>query len=478
MSQSLKKNFVYRSILTLSTYLIGLVTFPYVSRLLGVERIGLVNFVDNTINYFLLFATLGVNILGVREVAAAGNSVEARGRVFANILGMNLFFTLLTLAIYFVAVSAVPKLHQYAELFYVGAAKIVFSVFLVEWFFSGIEDFKYITLRSVAIKMLYVGAVFLLVRAQDDYALYFVLTVGVVVVNAVVNSIYIRRFVRFRLTDFFSRIYLKSNMALGFYAIMTSMYITFNVMFLGLVSSDTEVGYYTTAFKLYTIVLGIFSAFTTVMLPRMSALAASDDRECFGALVEKSFSALFTYCLPLAVCSIVLAPQIVFAFSGAGYEGAILPMRMIMGLVVVVGTAQILAVQVLMPMKRDRILLAASIAGALLSVVANVTLVSRLASVGTALVLIFSECAVTSVYLFYVRRNRILRFPTAEFFRNMLYAAPCGVICWLCGRYVEDPFAALGASAALAGVFWLVLHTALKTDAVMIFLKPLIARIK
>ena len=71
MSQSsIKKNFAYKSILTISTYLISFITFPYVARVLGVEHIGLVNFVDNTVNYFLLFATMGIGLLGVREIAA------------------------------------------------------------------------------------------------------------------------------------------------------------------------------------------------------------------------------------------------------------------------------------------------------------------------------------------------------------------------------------------------------------------------
>lgn len=478
MSQSLKKNFAYRSVLTLSTYLIGFITFPYVARVLGVEQIGLVNFVDNTVNYFLLFATLGVGILGVREIAAAEKNREHRGKVFANILGMNVVFTLLTLVAYFILIAAVPKLHQYTELFYVGAAKILFTAFLIEWFFSGVEDFRYITLRTVAIKTLYVVSVFLFVRGPGDYILYFVLTTCTVVLNAVVNMVYVRRFVSFKSCDFFCRTYLKPNLMLGFYAIMTSMYITFNVMFLGLASNNVEVGYYTTAFKLYTIVLGLFSAFTTVMMPRMSALIAKGDKECFGVMIGKSFSALFTYCIPLAVCSIVLAPQIIYALSGAGYEGAVLPMRMIMGLVLVVGTAQILAVQVLMPMKRDRILLAASVSGALLSVAANILLVPRLASIGTAFVLIGAECTVTAIYLVYVLKRRILPIPFGCFLRNVIYALPCGVICWLCGKYVGNPFAVLAVSGALSGLYWLILHVSLGTESVTVLLKPFFGKIK
>ena len=80
-SPSLKKNFIYKSILTLSSYLMAFITFPYVSRILGVERLGLVNFVDNTVSYFLLFATMGIGVLGVREIASVRDNLDKRNRV-------------------------------------------------------------------------------------------------------------------------------------------------------------------------------------------------------------------------------------------------------------------------------------------------------------------------------------------------------------------------------------------------------------
>ena len=278
---SIKKNFAYKSVLTLSNYLMNFITFPYVSRVLGVERIGLVGFVDNTVNYFLLFATMGVGLLGVREIASVKENRLQRSQVFSNILGLNLVFTLATLFVYLLCVTLIPKLNQYEELFYIGTAKILFTAFLIEWFFTGVENFRYITMRSMFIKLLYVIAVFIFIKDTDDYRLYFILTVGVVVINALINMIYVRRFIRFNFRGIRLRQYIKPNITLGIYALMTSMYLTFNVMFLGLVSNNTQVGYYTTAHKLYMVVLGFFSAFTNVMLPRMSSLLANGEKERF-----------------------------------------------------------------------------------------------------------------------------------------------------------------------------------------------------
>lgn len=454
MSQpSIKKNFAYKSVLTLSTYLINFITFPYVARVLGVERIGLVNFVDNTVNYFLLFATMGVGLLGVREIAAVKEDKKRRDQVYSSVLALNLLFTLVSLGIYLLCVVTIPKLCQYDELFYIGTAKILFTVFLVEWFFTGVENFRYITLRSILIKVLYIISVFLFVRDTSDYRLYFILTVGVVVLNALINQFYIRRLVRIRWRDIQLFKYLKQNVTLGIYALMTSMYLTFNVMYLGLMSNNMEVGYYTTAFKLYSVVLGFFSAFTNVMLPRMSSLLANGEKDRFQELVNRSFSVMATCCIPLILCSMILAPQIIYILSGPGYEGAILPMRIIMPAAFAVGMAQVLAIQVLMPMKKDKVLLVASIIGAVVSLLINLLVIPSLASAGSAIVLVCSEAVVTGTYVVYVLSHRLTWIPVGIIWKNVCYSLPVALVCWGCGRWIENEFVGVGCAVMVISVF-------------------------
>ena len=463
LQPSIKKNFAYKSVLTLSTYLINFITFPYVARVLGVERIGLVNFVDNTVNYFLLFATMGVGLLGVREIAAVKEDKKRRDQVYSSVLALNLLFTLVSLGIYLLCVVTIPKLCQYDELFYIGTAKILFTVFLVEWFFTGVENFRYITLRIILIKVLYIISVFLFVRDTSDYRLYFILTVGVVVLNALINQLYIRKFVRVRWNNIQLFKYLKQNVTLGIYTLMTSMYLTFNVMYLGLVSNNTEVGYYTTAFKLYSVVLGFFTAFTNVMLPRMSSLLANGEKDRFQELVNRSFSVMSTCCIPLILCSMIMAPQIVYILSGPGYEGAILPMRIIMPAAFAVGVAQVLAIQVLMPMKKDKVLLVASIIGAVVSLLINLLVVPSVKSVGSAVVLLCSEMGVTGMYVWYVLSQELILIPIKAIGKNVLFSLPSVVICLGCGRWIDNELLGVRCAVVLAGILWMLLQIIIRS---------------
>lgn len=460
---SIKKNFAYKSALTISTYLMNFITFPYVSRVLGVERIGLVSFVDNAVSYFLLFATMGVAILGVREIATVKENRNKCNRVYSNILGMNILFTIVTLIIYFAFIILVADFNRYKELFYVGGAKILFTAFLVEWYFTGIENFRYITIRSLLIKLLYVIAVFILIRTEDDYTLYFVLTVLVVIINAIINMVYIRKFVNLIKHELFSKKYIKQNLSLGIYSIMTSMYLTFNVMFLGFCSTNTEVGYYTTAFKLYSVILGFFTAFTNVMLPRMSSLLAEGEKERFQNLIDKSFEVMCTFSIPLILYSFVMAPQIIYTLSGSGYEGAILPMRIIMPAILFVGIAQVLAVQVLMPMHKDRVLFIASLFGATLSLLINLILVPHWYSIGSAIVLLCSEFVVTIVYLIYVLRVKLFDIRWKTIWINFVYSLPIVLICFICKTFVVNNYISVVLSIIFSLLCWGGIQICLKT---------------
>lgn len=458
MSESIKKNFAYRSILTVSSYLVALLTYPYVSRVLGVEYIGLVNFVDNTISYFLLFATMGVNILGIRETAYVKNDKKSLSNVFSNILGINIVFTTTTLAVFYVAVTLIPSFHQYDELFYIGSAKILFSAFLVEWLFTGIENFRYITIRTVIIKIIYAISIFLFIKDPSDYVTYFILTIGVVVVNSVINLIYSRNFIRINVRELISFKYLKADVQLGIYTIMTSMYLSFNVMFLGLSTNNTEVGYYTTAHKVYSVVLGLFSAFTSIMLPRMSSLLSKGDGDTFQQLIYKSFSAMSMFSVPMILCSVVLGPDIIYILSGPGYEGSVLPMRIIMPAVLFVGIAQVLAMQVIAPLKKDKVLLFASIIGASLSVVLNVLLVPNLKSVGSAIVLLSSEFVVTGTYMIYICRTKLIKVPIKIIGGDLLRSIPSVIVCIVCVECLENLFLRFFLAFFTSVSIWLIIN--------------------
>lgn len=402
---SLKYNILYKGLLTISNFLISFVTFPYVTRVLGVDCFGKVNFALNVVDFFLLFATMGVSIIGTREIAAVKNNARECDRVFSSILGMNVVFTVVVTIVFVIAIQIIPRFSQDKSLLYVGIAKILSTCFLIEWFYTGIEKFKYITIRSLIVRGAYVLIVFLLIRTSSDYKLYFVLTIAVVLINAVINFGFSGHIVTIVPSELWNFTFLRQNVILGIYSIMGSTYLTFNVMWLGLVSNDVQVGYYTTAFRLYGVAITMFGAFTAVMMPRMSALLANNYAAEFKRLLHKSLRMCLSYSIPIVTLGITFAPHIVKIVAGNGYDGAIFPMRIIMPAVFAVCLAQVIALQIIVPLKNDRILLIASIVGATVAITLNLAIVRNLGALGSALTLVLSEFSVTMVYIIHWKRK-------------------------------------------------------------------------
>lgn len=453
----LKKNFIYNSILTLSQYMIGLITFPYISRVLGVSNIGIVSFTESCVNYFILFSTMGIGIMGAREIAKYRNDKDKLSSVFSSLLSLSIILTLVVLIIYYIALLCIPELNQYKELFYIGSAKLVFSAFLIEWFYRGIEDFKYITTINIAIKLVYCLLLFIFVQNKEDYVVYFLLTVGMVVINAIINTVYSKNYTKLCFRDVRIKPYIKQSIYLGSYMVLTSMYTTFNIMYLGFVSNTSQVGYYWAALKIYGIVLGFFTAFTTVMLPRMSALLSIGNEESFKELISISFKLLFIICFPLIICTTILAPQIITILSGSGYEGAIIPMQIIMPLILFVGFSQILAIQVLMPLQKDKLILIGSIIGATVGIISNLILSSKMESIGSAIVLLISEITVTTYYAWIVFKKKIIEFPFKPFIQNLTWSIPYVFICYGSSQLFKSALLILLFAGLLSIIYFILL---------------------
>lgn len=452
----IKKNFLYSSALTISNYIFPLLIFPYISRVLGVTNIGICDFVDSIINYYVLFSMMGMHVIGIREIAKNKTSPLNLNKTFSDLFILNIITTLLVLVIFFIALYTVPQLYQHKELMYIGAVKIIFNLFLIEWFYRGIENFRFITIRTIIVKTLYVISIFILVNKESDYNIYYALTAGMIVINAVINWIYKRNFVRLDLMHSSIRTYSKPYFINGLYMLLTSMYTSFNVAFLGFVSGEKQVGYYSTAIKLYTIFLAVFTAFSNVMMPRMSVLVSEGKLEELKGYMNKSFDVLLAFSLPLIFITVPLAPDIIYIIAGSGYEGAVIPMKIIMPLILIVGIAQILIIQILIPAGYDKIILFNSIVGAVVGIVMNILLVKYYGSIGSAVVVLAAELIVTVSAAFWIKKYLNLLIPYKKILFNILISIPYIAICIMSQQILSSPFLICVIAIGFSGVYFLI----------------------
>ena len=475
----IKKNFVYNIILTLSSYIISLIVFPYVARTLGVEAIGRVDFSNNVITYFSLFSLMGVSTVGIREIASAGDDRKKRSVIFSSILGFVLLLTAISVTLFVVSIFCFDKLYSYRNLLIIGSFSLFFTSLLIEWLYQGTEQFKYISNRTIIIRILYAISIFIFVKGRDDIYVYYFLTVMSTCVNALINLFYSRKYVDFKLSYIHLFRYAKVILSLGVYKILTSMYTTFNFVYLGFVTSDSQVGFYSTSTKLFHILLGILTAFTSVMLPRMSALLSRDKHEEFKSKINYSFDLVFMFTIPIIILTVFFAPNIIMLLSGPGFEGAIMPMRIITPMLFITGIAQIFVVQILMPLKKDSIILLGSIIGAIVGIASNIVLVKEYGAVGTALTLLLSELSCALCAFIYVTTKEIIKFPWRKMMNYLLASIPYVILCYIAYLIIDNYIYSLLISVILSALYYIFLNVIIiKNTLVINFINSLKARLK
>ena len=455
---NLKKNFFFSALLTLANYIFPLITYPYVSRVLGVSNIGICNFVDGVVDFFIMFSMMGITVVGVREIATTKGDRTTLDRTFSSLLSLNAITSLLAAAALTAGIFLVPKLHAYKEMMFIGVVRLLSNFLCIEWLFKGMEDFRYITIRSILIKSLFVVSVLVFIKKPEDYSVYYLLFSLTFLANAAVNLVYSRRSVSFSLKDVRFQGLAGPFFLMGLYTVMASLYTSFNSIYLGFVSSETQVGYYGTAAKIYGMVIALFSAFTAVMLPRMSAVLAEGREEEFRGIVQKVLRVLFCLGVPVILLMETEAPDIIRIISGAGYEGAIVPMRILTPLVLVIGIEQVLVLQTMMPKKYDREVLLNSVIGAIVGISLNILLVRRLQSVGSSIVWLSSELVVLAGAVWVVSRKAKIRFPLRELLVEIAKYLILAVLLALTARLSSPFYVRFIVACAVTAIYVLVLN--------------------
>ena len=198
---SLKTNVVLNLLNTVTSIVFPIVTFPYAARVLLPGGIGAVNFQLSIINYIVLFVSLGIPMYGVREVARHRDDLRLRNRVAVELLLLSLGLCLPGYLVVWVLSVWVPQIHAQAVLFYLLSTTILFTALGVQWFYQAVEDFKFITIRGIVVRVLAALSLFLFVKSPDDLLIYGAITVASTVGNNVINFVHLRHFVSLRTVD-------------------------------------------------------------------------------------------------------------------------------------------------------------------------------------------------------------------------------------------------------------------------------------
>ena len=425
---SLKGNFIYSTILTFSTYLVPLMVFPYISRILGVDSIGAIDTIDNIIDYCILFSMMGMSTLGIREIAKYKNDKNRLQETFNNLFWLNVISTIVVFFFLIVTTICIPTLQQRIVLLTIGSFKLFANLFWIEWFYRGLEDFKYITIRSVIVRLLFIVSVFVFIKEKSDFTLYYILFVSIVIINAICNWTYKRNKVSLRFKHIALKTYAKPFIILGIFAMLSAIYTKLSIPVLSFTCGDTEAGYYATATRMYQVVIALISSLISVLIPRMSVLIREGNYREISHLFELAFKLLFFISLPIIWYVEFLAPDIIMIFAGSGFEQAAIPMRIVIFQVLIIGSEQIYIMQLLIPLNKDKKVAVAVLCGVITWAILSTILVPLWHGIGTSIVWVATESVVLLIAIYYIKKAMGYHYPWKLFFLSCIESIPYAVM--------------------------------------------------
>lgn len=410
MAKSIKRNFFYNILLNISKVLFPLITAPYVSRVLEPDGVGLFNFANTYAGYFALFAALGIPYYGIREVAKVRDDIRKQTVLLSEIMSISVLTTIVCTILMLLSLLLIPLLHENHVVFLISGIVLYITPIRVDWFFSGREEFGYITFRSLIIKILSVVLLFVLVRDKSDLLMYVLLNVFSQTLNELWNFI---KLYRIGIHPFFTlsgKRHLKSLFVLFSSSVAISVYAILDTLMLGFMKDYSEVGYYNCATHISKALVPIATSLAAVVLPRIAQLNETRKWDEINMLMNKTFSVVGFLSVPIAFGVIAIAPVFVPLFFGEQFYGTIIPLQIIILTVIVIGFNNLTGLQILLGLGFDKLFLYSIITGAISNLTLNFMLIPKFGASGAAFSSVVAEIIILLVMIVFINKETPIRF--------------------------------------------------------------------
>lgn len=319
----MKKNIIYSFLNQFVFMVIPFITFPYISRILGAENYGIINYATSIVSIFSVFSTTAINSYAIRQVAGNRNNEKQLSRIVQELFIIQLILTIITLVIYFIFIYYINKSEIEQLIFFITGISMLSNLFTFHWFFYGIENFKYITIRDVIIKVLFLVTIFIFVRDQHDVVIYVLLNSLSLIITAILNTAYLLKNIKFRKCSFDFVSHFKPVFVALLIGLISALSLQFNSIFLGWIAPKEVLGNYNVGIKLVTLLNTLISSSLTVLLPKLSSFNNSNNNIMHKELLLKISALLGIFSFPIATGLFFYCDDFIPLLFGPQYYSAI-----------------------------------------------------------------------------------------------------------------------------------------------------------
>ena len=399
MSKSLKLNAFFNVVRNVLRLIFPLITFPYVSRVLMPEGIGKVNFANSIVMYFYTIASLGIGSYGIREAAKIRNDRLALAKFTKEMLSINIVSTLVSYILLAASLVFVKKFESYRILIIVNSSSIILNTIGFEWLYSALEEYGYITLRSIIFQIISLALTFILVRNSDDVVNYALVSVISNVGSNVCNLIHARRYLDLKTkVKLEIKKHLKPIFLLFFSSIAITVFSILDTSMVGFIKDDVEVGYYTSASKIIRMIRDLFPAISTVMFARVSYYVGTKETQKIKEVTGQIFNLFYALSIPICMGFILLMKPILLLMCGSEFLPAVAVGQVLAPLVILSSISGYLSGAVLISFGREKIYMYVEVGAALLDIVLNFAFIPKYGALGAGIATLITELVMFIVF--------------------------------------------------------------------------------
>lgn len=433
--KSLGVNAVLNGIKQCCSILFPLITFPYISRVLGNDGYGKYSFSYSVTNYFILLAALGIYTYAIREGAKIRDNQDMVNRFCSQVFSINVCSAAVSLFLLFTMVLSLPKFSDYKAYIFIQSTAILMAVVGTDWVNGIFEDYFYITIRYIGVQFACLLAMFVFVRKPEDIIPYCIISVLATNGGNLINIFYVRRYAKIRFTfDMDLKRHIVPLLILFVNSIAISIYVNSDITMLGFFESDAQVGIYSFASKIYNLLKQLINAVIVVSVPRIAYIVKNKPAE-YKTFVNRIFSAVNIVLLPIIVGMFFMSDSMILIAGGKQYITGSTSLQILSFATLFAIYASLFTHCVLIVNGQERFCLSSTIVSAAVNVGLNLVLLPWLGMVGAALTTVLAELI---NFLLQVHFSRPLfdwkTLSLRPSFSCLCGSALIGVICVVCNH--------------------------------------------
>lgn len=398
-SKSLTKNSAYYLIYNILNVIFPFITGIYVARVLLQGDIGKIESAKNLAQYFVILSFLGLPTYGIREISKVRDNKKELNKIYSELIALNTISTGFFSILYYVLIASIPYYRENFVLYAVAGISIILNFLNNTWLFDGLEEFKYTSIRNVIFKAVSFVLLIILVKSQDDYLWYLIISVVGTAGNYLLNILHSKRFAKISFRGINLKRHLKPVLYLVVVNLAIEIYSLVDVTMLGLLSGDNNVAIYSYGMKIYKILIQVVNTFTMVLVPRISFYYEKGMIDEFNTLITKTLKIILLISIPMVIGVFFVSDYLITAIYGEEYSQSAQVLKILSLILIISPIGYLLGSRILLVTGQEKKMIIPVVSGAIVNVIGNLVLIHFYNEIGAAIASVIGEVAVMIIYI-------------------------------------------------------------------------------